>query len=704
MTQFFLTVLNMSISAGYVVLVVLLLRLLLKCAPRWISVLLWGIVAVRLICPVSVESVLSLIPSAETVSPDIMFDAVPSVNTGIPIVNNALNPILEESFAPSVGDSANPLQILLPILAAVWCAGMAVMVIYTVISYLRLQRKVRTAVRLRDNIYQSEAVVSPFVLGILRPRIYLPFGLSEQDAALVIAHEQAHVKRRDHWWKPLGFLLLTLHWFNPLLWLGYVLLCRDIELACDEKVIRSLDHARRADYSQALLTCSVNRRMIAACPLAFGEVGVKNRVKTVLNYRKPAFWIILAAIVACIALAVCFLTNPPSDVPPDAPPVVDLAVETEYPGIYLTIDKIEINSSGNMIFRTTWHNSTDKQAMYGNPFGIQYKGNNGWEAVDKTEDRVFTTEGILLHPNSDRSKIYNADYYDLSRAGTYRLIASFSVMREDGNYKTWAQFTVGAESSEAELRALVPQYFDLDASEGLDVYVWQFAKEHYGFGLLPHSDEHKNGIASELLNLKGCSLGAMRTILATYDLDPAEIHVIPWQNPLSSYMGDLWVFYAGEDHEAERQAYVQNVRNMLFGPYSPVVYTPTVSSSLVYAAPPYSFILSKIPRISIREDRAYDFDTGEFLGDLTPVYLDKTDFLELMGEFGSRYAEQGQGIALSNQYAYAVTPPADTAGSIDLYYILIQNDGSLLTVYGHYKDGRRDDLIRWIFRTATSGT
>ena len=704
MTQFFLTVLNMSISAGYVVLVVLLLRLLLKRAPKWISVLLWGIVAVRLICPVSVESVLSLIPSAETVSPDIMFDAVPSVNTGIPIVNDALNPILEESFAPSMGDSANPLQILLPILAAVWCAGMAVMVIYTVISYLRLQRKVRTAVRLRDNIYQSEAVVSPFVLGILRPRIYLPFGLSEQDAALVIAHEQAHVKRRDHWWKPLGFLLLTLHWFNPLLWLGYVLLCRDIELACDEKVIRSLDHARRADYSQALLTCSVNRRMIAACPLAFGEVGVKNRVKTVLNYRKPAFWIILAAIVACIALAVCFLTNPPSDVPPDAPPVVDLAVETEYPGIYLTIDKIEINSSGNMIFRTTWHNSTDKQAMYGNPFAIQYKGNNGWEAVDKTEDRVFTTEGILLHPNSDRSKIYNADYYDLSRAGTYRLIASFSVMREDGNYKTWAQFTVGAESSEAELRALVPQYFDLDASEGLDVYVWQFAKEHYGFGLLPHSDEHKNGIASELLNLKGCSLGAMRTILATYDLDPAEIHVIPWQNPLSSYMGDLWVFYAGEDHEAERQAYVQNVRNMLFGPYSPVVYTPTVSSSLVYAAPPYSFILSKIPRISIREDRAYDFDTGEFLGDLTPVYLDKTDFLELMGEFGSRYAEQGQGIALSNQYAYAVTHPADTADSIDLYYILIQNDGSLLTVYGHYKDGRRDDLIRWIFRTATSGT
>ena len=155
-------------------------------------------------------------------------------------------------------------------------------------------------------------MISPFVLGLIKPKIYLPFNMNEKDMEHVVAHEMAHIRRKDHLWKPLGFILLTLHWFNPLMWLGYVLLCRDIELACDEKVIKELDHDARADYSQALLTCSVNRRMIAACPLAFGEVGVKDRVKSVLNYKKPAFWIIIAAIVACVAVAVCFLTNPPA--------------------------------------------------------------------------------------------------------------------------------------------------------------------------------------------------------------------------------------------------------------------------------------------------------------------------------------------------------------------------------------------------------
>ena len=189
---------------------------------------------------------------------------------------------------------------------------MIALLIYTVISYAKVKRKIGTAVLYKDNIYQSENVVSPFVLGIIKPNIYLPFKMNEKDMEHVVAHEMAHIRRKDHLWKPLGFILLTLHWFNPLMWLGYVLLCRDIELACDEKVIKELDHDARADYSQALLTCSVNRRMIAACPLAFGEVGVKDRVKSVLNYKKPAFWIIIAAVVACVVVAVCFLTNPPA--------------------------------------------------------------------------------------------------------------------------------------------------------------------------------------------------------------------------------------------------------------------------------------------------------------------------------------------------------------------------------------------------------
>ena len=310
MADIFLKVVNMSISAGWIVLAVLLLRILLKKAPKWITVLLWGIVGLRLIMPFSLESIFSLIPSSETISPEIMMDKSPEINTGIPIINNTINPVISGSFSPEPMMSANPLQIWIPILSLIWIVGILILLAYTAISYWRVCRKIGTAVLLRDNIYQSETVISPFVLGIISPKIYLPFNMNEQDIEHVIAHEQAHIKRKDHLWKPLGFLLLTVHWFNPVMWLGYVMLCRDIELACDEKVIKEFDNVQKADYSQALLTCSVNRRIIAACPLAFGEVGVKDRVKSVLNYKKPAFWIIAVAIVASVVVAICFLTNP----------------------------------------------------------------------------------------------------------------------------------------------------------------------------------------------------------------------------------------------------------------------------------------------------------------------------------------------------------------------------------------------------------
>lgn len=310
MSEFFLQIVNMSISAGWIVLAVLLLRVVLKNAPRWITVLLWGIVAVRLVCPLSVESVISLMPSAETISPEIMTDNTPEINSGISIINNTINPIIGGLASPRPQISANPLQIMIKILSVVWIIGIVLLIAYTAISSWHLHRKVRTAVLLRDNIYQSEAVISPFVLGIIKPKIYLPFNMNTQNTEYVTLHEQAHIKRRDHLWKPLGFLLLTLHWFNPLMWLGYILLCRDIELACDEKVVKDLNVEERADYSQALLFCSVNRRMVAACPLAFGEVSVKERVKSVLSYKKPAFCIIIIAIIASIIVAVCFLTNP----------------------------------------------------------------------------------------------------------------------------------------------------------------------------------------------------------------------------------------------------------------------------------------------------------------------------------------------------------------------------------------------------------
>ena len=310
MNELFLKIINMSISASWLVLAVLILRLVLKKAPKWVNVLLWGIVAVRLICPFSFESALSLIPSAETIPLNIGMDTTPTINSGINAINNAVNPIISQSNTPMAGASVNPLQITIGIYEYIWIFGMIALALYTAISYWRLSRKVDTAVRYKDNIFQSENVNSPFVLGIIKPRIYLPFNMNGQDLEYVVAHEQAHIRRKDHLWKPLGFLLLTIHWFNPLMWLAYVLLCRDIELACDEKVIKELGNEQRADYTQALVSCSVNRRMIAACPLAFGEVGVKERVKSVMNYKKPAFWIVILASISCAAVAVCFLTNP----------------------------------------------------------------------------------------------------------------------------------------------------------------------------------------------------------------------------------------------------------------------------------------------------------------------------------------------------------------------------------------------------------
>lgn len=574
MAQLFLQIFNMSISASYIVLAVLLLRPLLKKAPKWITVVLWGVVAVRLVCPFSLESVFSLIPSAETVNPGIMTDATPSVHTGVSFLNNAVNPVIGEKLAPTSGDSANPLQVLVPVSAAIWLAGVAAMLLYAAISYMRIERKIGTAVLYRDNIHQSENVASPFVLGLVKPKIYLPFRICEQDMAYVVAHEQAHISRKDYLWKPLGFLLLALHWFNPLMWLGYILLCRDIELACDEKVIQALDRDARADYSQALVTCSVNRHLIAVCPLAFGEVAVKKRVKSVLNYQKPAFWLVIAAVVACVALAVCFLTDPKSE-----------------------------------------KGQTDPEAL-----------------------------------------------------------------RVDQNL----------------MRDRYPQYFDLDASNGLDVYVWQMAQDSYDFALLPHVEPMRDWVFGELFGISGTSAMEMRIILSSYDVSESDIHIIPWQNPFSSYLGEYWVIAEGEDMEAKREAYVAKLRDMLFGDV-PQTETAASGVTMVYYAPSYSYVMpaTQLPLIEIQDEVLYVRETR--YGSVRETTLPYIDFAQRMIGF----KEYGDSVTLyekllENEAAYEVIP--DSPQTIDLYYVVELKNGNTLIVYGHYNEaGERKDEIRWIF-------
>ena len=329
MNELFLKMINMGVTATYLALAVILIRVIFRKAPKRVFPFLRGLVALRLIIPFFIECPLSLIPSAETVSPEILVAEEPAIHSGIYYVNRVVNPILNESLAPDPVTGVNPVQTRVSVVAVIWMAGVAVMLLYALISYLRLKRDVKTVVRLEPGVWKSDRIASPFVLGLIRPQIYLPFTLADSSMDYVLAHERAHIERKDHWIKPLGYLLLSFHWFNPIMWIAYVLFCRDVELACDEKVIKELNREQRADYSQSLLACSIPHGRIAVCPLAFGEIGVKERVKQVLNYKKPAFWVVLAVVVAGVILAVCFLTNPLNpDITPSKPEI-DVAKPTE---------------------------------------------------------------------------------------------------------------------------------------------------------------------------------------------------------------------------------------------------------------------------------------------------------------------------------------------------------------------------------------
>ena len=309
MSAVFLKLVNMSIAAGWLILAVVLLRALLKKAPKALRCALWALVAVRLLCPVSLESAWSLVPRAEAL-PRELFDTVEAAAPPAPAAPADAATAPRTPAAPGAGTLARLAGRYGP---AVWLCGMAALLLYALVSYLRLRRRVAAALPLKAGVWLCDDVRSPFILGVLRPRIYLPSDMEEEQVGCVLAHENAHLQRRDHLWKPLGFALLTVYWFNPLCWLAYALLCRDIELACDERVVRDLDPAGRKAYSSALLSCSAPRTTVAACPLAFGEVGVKERIGNVLNYKKPAFWLILVAVLACAVAGVCFLTDPKND-------------------------------------------------------------------------------------------------------------------------------------------------------------------------------------------------------------------------------------------------------------------------------------------------------------------------------------------------------------------------------------------------------
>lgn len=392
MTIIFLKLFNMSIPAGWLILAVTVLRFLLQKAPKWLPCILWTFVAVRLICPLSLESVFSLIPSTETLSPDVVrYAPVPAIDSGIPAIDDILNPTVSKTFAPIPGSSVNPLDIWMSAASIIWVAGLIVMLVAAFVSYLRIYRRVREAVPLQNHVWICDTVNSPFILGIANPRIYISSGMDEEQMHYVLAHEQAHLKRGDHIWKPLGYVLLAVYWFHPLVWAAYALFCRDIEFACDEKTVKSMSFGDKKAYCQALLSCSMSGKMRISYPLAFGEGRVKERIKHVLYYRKPAFWLVVTAIAACAAVAVCFLTDPKADVPIGNP---DMAYDEEP----VTLDTPYSDELGTL------------NAPYSSEPGTPTVSDEQESEPSPDPQAMFSAFGISIHLPANSTWIQNIEY------------------------------------------------------------------------------------------------------------------------------------------------------------------------------------------------------------------------------------------------------------------------------------------------------
>lgn len=303
MISAFAKILSISIAANWMILAVLVLRFLLKKAPRRAICILWGIVAVRMFLPVSLESPVDFIPETtsaiqEAVDTSLIHPETVTFHTGIVTPQGGIS-----------GTSANSGQSI-PLIPLVWLFGVLLMLSYLVVRYIKLHRLVREAAWEKENIWICDAVTTPFILGLVRPKIYLPSGLSGTSREYVIAHEKCHLRCKDHWWKPISYLILSVFWFDPLMWIAYFMICKDIEFACDESVIHRYSLPEKKAYSQALLSCSANRKLVLACPIAFGETAVVGRIRNVLNHKRPGFWIMLVSVLILILCTIGFFTIP----------------------------------------------------------------------------------------------------------------------------------------------------------------------------------------------------------------------------------------------------------------------------------------------------------------------------------------------------------------------------------------------------------
>ncbi len=548
METFFLTILNMSITAGWTVCAVLLLRLIIKRMSRSTVILLWSLVGLRLILPYSVKSTFSLIPSSKTLEPAIMYTQTPSIESGIPYLNQTINPILSETFAPTPEFSVNPIRTAAFIASAVWMIGMVLMLLYAITVSFMIRRRIRESVHVFENIYISDRIDTPFIFGIFRPRIYIPALLWQTpDVEYIIAHERSHLKRLDHIWKPMGYLLLCVYWFHPLLWVAYILLCRDIEYACDERVIDGRECEWKKSYSSALLNCSIPRRMIHVCPLAFGETSVKGRIHAILHYKKTAFWILLVSIILSCVAAIAFMTDPIRD------------ESSDKNGYYLQIGAEYVGCIEISLAETRF-------SVY--PKNSKYFGVNDRIYLDQLENcddliglslTAYDKNGIVLYhasipgPNGE-TKVQS--YQD----------AAWRIMPEDASDIRTEYIPVTETLDIHLLKQQYPHFFGLDTSKGLSVFVWQMASTSYSCALLPESNIRTTEEVWSLTALPAASITEMRAIVDSYGLSKDRVSIIPIIQPISS------CYYQIDD------AYIENLTNHFWS------ITPFVSSVSIVLA------------------------------------------------------------------------------------------------------------------------
>ncbi len=547
MDAVFLEILNSSISAGWLILAVLLLRLLLKKAPKWSVKLLWAVVGLRLILPFRLESVFSLIPSAQTLPADIGLQQAPAIQSGISYMNSVVNPVLQASMAPVQGDSVNPMQVAIFLAAVVWLLGMVVMGVYALVNTLLLKKRLAESVQLED-VYICDRIPSPFLFGIFRPKIYLPSALEEGDAQFVVAHERAHLRSLDHIWKALGFGILILHWFNPLVWLAYSLFSRDLELACDERVIEHLGSDCKKPYSQALLRCNSPAWLSVLSPLAFGEVGVKARVKNVLHYKKPALWLLIVAVIAVAVTAVCFLTDPVEQKEYSVQEGYSYPVlpgTEEWNALSTLQERIDACYVDPALLRSmTTEALIDTVLNY--PLLVNIYAFDTLEMGITSVSNYFAGIGILAQ-REDAVSCMEAcqDKYADSTLSTYHT-AILRYLRERKELEEGPVIT--------QLRKKYPEFFDLNTDNGLVVYVWQMAPESYHCILMPVTDYIFS--QADIDRNPSANLEEMQRILYSYDISPKKIQVVPIYVGYSSY------YYTIDED------YIQDVRQKLLVYYN----------------------------------------------------------------------------------------------------------------------------------------